>query len=69
MGFFSSNKIITLFFDNLLLHFRELSPHLYAEVASVDVVTEKEVLCRCRRSSNFKQLHQVVELAVDVPAN
>ena len=43
--------------------------HLYAEVSSVYVVPEEEVLCGGRRTSDLEKLHQVVELAVDVSAD
>ena len=43
--------------------------HLYAEVASVYVVAEEEVLGGGRGTSDLEELHQVVELAVDVSAD
>lgn len=40
--------------------------YLYAEIASVHVVSQKEVACVTRRPSNFKQPHQIKELSVNV---
>lgn len=42
---------------------------LYAEVSSVYVVSEEEVLGGGRGTADLEQLHQVVELAVDVSAD
>ena len=39
---------------------------LYTIVASVDVVSHEQVVCVGRASSYLKELHQVVELPVDV---
>ena len=44
-------------------------PHLDTEVAPVHIVPQEEVARVGRRASNFKQLHQVEELAVDVSAH
>ena len=43
--------------------------HLYAEVASVYVVSKEKVFGGCGRAPDLEQLHQVVELTVDVAAN
>lgn len=43
--------------------------YLYAEVAPVHVVSQEEIFGVGRRAAHFKQFHQVVKLAVDVPAN
>ncbi len=48
---------------------RRSPDHLYAEVPPVDVVPQEEVLCGCRRPADLEQLHEVVELAVDVAAH
>jgi len=40
--------------------------HLNAEISSVDVVTKEQVTRRRRRASDFKQFHEVVELAMYV---
>ncbi len=42
---------------------------LDAEVTPVHVVAEEQVLCGGRRSAHLEQLHQVVELPVDVAAH
>jgi len=39
------------------------------EVASIDVVAQKEVACGLGASAHVKELHEVVKLTVDVPAN
>jgi hypothetical protein len=46
-----------------------LSTYLYAKVSSVNVVAEEEILCVGRRSTYFKQFHQIVKLPVDISAN
>lgn len=43
-----------------------LRPYLNTEVSPVYVVPQEEVACVGRRTSHFKQLHQVKKLAVDV---
>lgn len=40
--------------------------YLDTEVAAVDVIPEEQVPCGGRRSSHFKELHQIKELPVDV---
>lgn len=42
---------------------------LYAEVTTVDVVTKEQVSGLGRVAANFKQLHEIVVLAVDVTAD
>jgi hypothetical protein len=44
----------------------EVEDTLYAEVASIDIVTEEEVSGLSGVTSNFKQLHQIVVLAMNV---
>ena len=39
---------------------------LYREVASVDIVSQEEVASRFWGAPHVKELHEVVELAVDV---
>lgn len=43
--------------------------YLYAEISSIDVITEEEILGIGRRSAHFKQFHQIVKLSVNVTAN
>lgn len=43
--------------------------YLYAKVAPIDVVAEEQVFGGGRRAAHLEQLHQIVELAVDVAAN
>lgn len=43
--------------------------YLDTEVAAVDVIPEEQVARGGRRSSHFKELHQIKELAVDVAAD
>lgn len=42
---------------------------LYRVIASIDIVSEEQVVGVGDGSSNFEQLYQVVELAVDVTAD
>jgi len=42
---------------------------LHRIVASVDVVPHEQIVGVGRSASDFKQLHEIVELAVDVAAN
>jgi hypothetical protein len=42
---------------------------LYAEVPTVDVVSQKEVSSLGRVTAHFEELHQIVVLAVDVAAH
>lgn len=44
----------------------QLNCHLYTEVASVHVVSQEEVASVIGWSSNFKQLHQVKELPMNI---
>lgn len=46
-----------------------LLSYLYAKVAPIDVVAEEQVFGGGRRAAHLEQLHQIVELAVDVAAN
>ena len=43
--------------------------YLYAEISSVDVVAQEEILGIGRRSAHFKQFHQIVKLSVNVATN
>ena len=43
--------------------------YLYAEISSIDVITEEEILGIGRRSAHFKQFHQIVKLSVNVATN
>lgn len=43
--------------------------HLYTKISSVHVVAEEEVLGAGWRAADLEQFHQVVKLAVDVPAH
>ena len=45
---------------------KNLKTNLDSEVASVDVVTEEEVAVGGRGPADLEQLHQVVELSVDI---
>lgn len=47
---------------------RNCPSHLNTEVSSIYIVTEEEIPCVTGRSSHFKQLHKVKELAVDIAA-
>ena len=38
-------------------------------VAAIDIIAHEQVVCIRRASSNLKQFHQVVELAVDITAD
>ena len=40
--------------------------YLNGKVASVDIVSQEEVACVLRGSPHVKQLHEVIELSVDV---
>ncbi len=40
--------------------------YLYAKVTSINIVAKEEVLRRSWRPSDFEQLHEVIELAMDV---
>lgn len=42
---------------------------LYAVVAAVDVVAHEQIVGVRRAPADAEQLHQIVELAVDVPAD
>lgn len=44
-------------------------PYLDAKVASVDVITQKEIFGCGRVSADFEQLHQVVILSMNVAAH
>lgn len=43
--------------------------YLYAEVSSIDVIAEEEILGIGRRPAHFKQFHQIVKLSMDVATN
>lgn len=38
-------------------------------VAPIDVVAHEQVVCVWRATTNFEELHQVMELSVDIAAN
>lgn len=43
--------------------------HLDTEVASIHVVAEEQISCLCGVSADLEQLHEIVILAMDVPAD
>lgn len=46
-----------------------LLSYLYAEISSIDVIAEEEILGIGRGSAHFKQFHQIVKLSMDVATN
>lgn len=43
-----------------------MKTYLDTEVTTVDVITQEEVARVCGVTANFKQLHQIVVLTVDI---
>lgn len=44
----------------------KLSPYLYAKVSPVNIITQEEVACCGRWSTNFEQFHKVIKLTMNV---
>lgn len=43
--------------------------YLYAKVAPINVVAQEQVFGGGRRTAHFEQLHQIVELPVNIAAH
>jgi len=41
----------------------------YRVITSVDVITHEQVICIWRFASDFKELHKIMELSVNISAN
>ncbi|KAH3671911.1 hypothetical protein OGAPHI_000097 [Ogataea philodendri] len=47
-------------------HSHQVADRLHRVVSSVDVISHEQIVCVWARPSDFEQLHQIVELAVNI---